>query len=253
MAHMVSHFPDLDRSLAVAEGLVAGGATYLEIQFPFSDPTADGPAIQAACQHALDAGFTVNEGLRLVAEVRKRFDTPVFLMSYASLVYARGVREFIVAGQDAGASGFILPDLPLDYDEGIYSIASELKTDIMPVIVTSMREERLRMLESVRPHYLYVALRQGITGRRTELGAENLGFLDRLAPIGAKVMGGFGISDRSQVRVLEPHVHAVIVGSALVRTVADVTASTAALPRSESADRLRTALAEQVAALVGGS
>ncbi|MCK4515698.1 MAG: tryptophan synthase subunit alpha [Spirochaetaceae bacterium] len=253
MAHMVSFFPDRDRSMAVAEGLVAGGASYLEIQFPFSDPSADGPVIQAACRSALEAGFTVDEGFRFVAEVRRRCDVPIFIMTYASLVYARGVREFISAGRDAGALGFILPDLTFDHDEGVHEIAEELRTNVMPVIVTTMSPDRLRLLEQRPPGYLYVALRRGITGSRTELGAENLGFLDRLGPLGAKVMAGFGISERTQVEALDPHVHAAIVGSALVRTVADAAARTSDRTLRESADAIRTLLTEQVADLVGRS
>ena len=245
MAHMVPFFPDRDRSMAVAEGLVAGGASYLEIQFPFSDPSADGPAIQAACRGALEAGFTVDGGFRFVAEVKRRFDVPIFIMTYASLIYARGVREFISAGCDAGALGFILPDLTFDYDEGVHEIAEEFRTNVMPVIVTTMSKDRLRLLEERRPGYLYVALRHGITGTRTELGTENLGFLDRLRPLGAKVMAGFGISERDQVEALEPHVHAAIVGSALVRTVAEAA--------DRTADEIRALLTGQVAGLVGGS
>ncbi len=237
--------------MAVVEGLVAGGASYLEIQFPFSDPSADGPAIQAACRGALEAGFTVDEGLRFVAEVRKRFDVPIFIMTYASLIYTRGVREFISAGRDAGALGFILPDLTFDYDEGVYEVAEELGTNVMPVTVTSMSESRLRLLEEKRPGYLYVALRRGITGSRTELDAENLGFLDRLGPLGAKVMAGFGISDRLQVEALDPHVHAAVVGSALVRTVADAAARTSNLSLRQAADEIRALLTAQMADLVG--
>jgi len=253
MAHMVSFFPNRDSSMAVAEGLVAGGASYLEIQFPFSDPSADGPDIQTACRSALEAGFTVDEGFRFVAEVRHRYDIPIFIMTYASLIYARGVREFISAGCDAGATGFILPDLPLDYDEGVYEIADDLRTNVMPVVVTTMSTDRLRLLDDRRPGYIYVALRQGITGSRTHLDAENLGFLDRLKPLGATVMAGFGISERSQVEALDPHVHAAIVGSALVRTVARAVARAADKSVRESADEIRSLLTAQVADLVGGS
>ncbi|MBU8913011.1 MAG: tryptophan synthase subunit alpha [Spirochaetales bacterium] len=253
MAHMVSFFPDRDRSMAVAEGLVTGGASYLEIQFPFSDPSADGPAIQTACRSALEAGFTVDKGFRFVAEVKRRFDVPIFIMTYAGLIYARGVREFISAGCDAGALGFILPDLTFGYDEGVCEVAEDLRTNVMPVIVTSMSKNRLKLLEERHPGYVYVALRHGITGNPTELGAENLGFLDRLEPLGARVMAGFGISERAQVETLDPHVHAAIVGSALVRTVAEAADRTSDRSIRQSADEIRSLLTEQMTGLVGGS
>lgn len=250
MAHLVSHYPDPERSLAVARGLVEGGAAYLEVQFPFSDPTADGPVIQEACYHALESGFTVAEGFRFVADVaaiarEAGREVPIFVMTYASLLYARGVETFMRAGVDAGAAGFILPDVPLDYDEGTWSTAEKLGTSVMPVSVTTAREERLRLVTDRAPEYVYIALRRGITGERTVIGEDNIRVLDRLRATGAKVMAGFGISGRDQVVALDPHVHASVVGSALVRTVAAHAADT---PAAVSA-----ALREQVATLAGGA
>ncbi|MFW5826380.1 MAG: tryptophan synthase subunit alpha, partial [bacterium] len=211
MAHLVSHYPDPERALAVARGLIEGGAAYLEVQFPFSDPTADGPVIQQACHHALESGFTVAEGFRFVSDVASLAreagrDVPVFIMTYASLLYARGVETFMRAGVDSGAAGFILPDVPLDYDEGTWAAAERLGTRVMPVTVTTAREERIRLITDREPEYVYVALRRGITGERTEIGEENIRVLDRLRRIGAKVMAGFGISERDQIVALEPHV-----------------------------------------------
>lgn len=251
MAHMISHFPDRERSIAVADGLAAGGASYLEIQFPFSDPSADGPVIQAACQRGLEAGFTVDAGFELVREVTARHDVPVFIMTYASLIFARGVERFLTEGRDSGATGFIVPDLPLDYDEGIYSAADSLGTAVMPVIVTSMEERRLELVRKLKPRYLYVALRQGITGKRTELGTDNLAFLDGLKKLDALVMAGFGISERRQVEALEPHVHAAIVGSAFVHTVTELSGRDASGTSAEQCDSIRSRLTEQVAELTG--
>jgi len=249
MAHMIPFFPDRARSLAVAEGLIEGGAAYLEIQFPFSDPTADGPVIQAACQHALDQGFRVDEGFSFIAEVQaaaqriRGSEVPIFLMTYASLIYARGVDRFITDGVSAGCSGFILPDIPLDHDEGVFEAAHRQGASIMPVSVTSARKRRVAVLKERSPEYIYVALRRGITGAKTEIGEENLSFLERLAPIGAKIMAGFGISDRAQVEALDRYVHAAVVGSAFVRNVAD--------HATEEPKGITRALAEQTRALVG--
>lgn len=248
MAHLVSHYPDPRRALAVARGLVEGGAAYLEVQFPFSDPTADGPTIQQACHHALEAGFTVAEGFRFVSDVaaiarEAGRDVPIFLMTYASLLYARGVEAFMRAGVEAGAAGFILPDVPLDYDEGTWTAAEKLGTRVMPVTVTTAREERIGLITDRKPEYVYVALRRGITGERTEIGEENTRALDRLRTTGAKVMAGFGISERDQIVALEPHVHAAVVGSAFVRTVA--------AHADDTPEALSGALREQAASLAG--
>lgn len=246
MSHMVAHYPDWDGAMAVAEGLVAGGSDYLEIQFPFSDPTADGPVIQAACQRALEAGFSVHDGFEFVSRVRSRLGVPVFLMSYASLVVSRGTEAFIRAGADAGVTGFILPDLPADSDEGAYDAAEKVGSTIMPVVVTTMNPARLDMLRDRSVDYVYVALRRGITGNKTSIGSENLAFLDHVNEIGAKVMAGFGITTNAQVRALESHVYAAIVGTALVRTVTDV------VERGSTTrnDELTRRLSEQVVSLI---
>jgi len=248
MAHLVAHYPDRERSLAVARGLALGGAAYLEVQFPFSDPTADGPAIQRACQIALESGFRVDAGFDFVREIASGAADAtgrpsIFIMTYASLVYARGVRRFLADGVAAGADGFILPDIPLDYDEGVWEIAGELDTRIVPVSVTSARDDRVDLLFAREPEYVYVALRRGITGARTEIGEENLRFIDRLRDRGVKVLAGFGISERDQVVALEPHVHASVVGSAFVRTVTE--------HASGSAAEIESAIARQASDLSG--
>src|SRR5690554_1103829 len=92
MAHMIPYYPDLETSRRAAQVLAQAGIDYFEIQFPFSDPTADGPAIEAACTLALEQGFTVDAGFDFVKELGS-LGKPVFIMTYASLVYARGVEK----------------------------------------------------------------------------------------------------------------------------------------------------------------
>lgn len=243
MAHMVPYYPDRERSMAVALGLAEGGAAYLEVQFPFSDPMADGPVIQAACEGALHAGFTVDRGFAFVRELSDQIDIPIFIMTYASLIFARGIKRFLSDGMEAGATAFVLPDLPFDYDEGVYDAARELGTAVMPVMVTSSRPDRLKLLRAKAPKYIYVALRRGTTGERTEIGEESIAFLEQLRDAGGVVMAGFGISERSQIVVLEPHVDAVIVGSAFVRTVTANAGRTAA--------EMKKVLSHQIAELAG--
>jgi tryptophan synthase alpha chain len=222
MAHMVAFYPDRARSLEVAQGLAEAGCAYLELQFPFSDPTADGPDIQRACSAALAAGFTVDAGFDLAAEICRSTSAPVFLMSYANLLFTRGVRRFLADTTACGALGVIVPDLPPDYDEGLFRAASEAGLAAVPVLSPSMKDDRLQRVAALDAEYLYVTLRTGTTGRFTEIDGPGRAFLSRVAVLnrGSKVLGGFGISSPEQVRALSPLVHAVVVGSALVRVVA---------------------------------
>ena len=216
MAHLIAFYPDEDRSLDVARALIDGGAEYLELQFPFSEPTADGPAIQRACARALSLGFTLSAGFGLLSRICKLTEVPVFVMSYANPVYRRGVGEFIKRCLGAGARGLIVPDLPVDCDEGMYAAAAAAGIEAIPVVVPTVTRERLELIKGLGTGYLYVALRKGITGAKTVIGEENLSFLSRVSRPGLKILAGFGISERAQVEALAPKVHAVIVGSAFV-------------------------------------
>ncbi|HTZ52824.1 MAG TPA: tryptophan synthase subunit alpha [Spirochaetia bacterium] len=222
MAHMVAFYPDRARSLEVARGLAEGGCSYLELQFPFSDPTADGPDIQRACSEALDAGFTVEAGFQLASEIRGFLDAPLFIMSYANLLATRGVKRFLAEAAEAGARGLIVPDLPPDYDEGLFTAAAASGLAAVPVLSPSMKEDRLRRVAALNAEYLYVTLRTGTTGKFTEIDGPGRAFLSRVSAVagGSKVLGGFGISSADQVQAFSPLVHAVVVGSALVRVVA---------------------------------
>ena len=221
MTHMVAGYPDYETSLETARALAAGGASFLEIQFPFSDPSADGPAIQAACTEALAAGFKVDDGWRLVETVRQEFPAvPVFLMSYASIVITKGVEAFTARAKAAGVSGLIIPDLAPGADEGLYEIGRSHGLTIVPVIVPSVPVDRLESILAAKPEWVYTAIRAGITGTHTTLTPELKAFLATLNSR-TKVMAGFGIDSADQVRDLRGSAHTVVVGSALVRVVAN--------------------------------
>ena len=217
MTHLVAFYPDRERSLDAARALADGGAEYLEVQFPFSDPSADGPVIQQACGEALERGFTLAAGFALVEQIAKVTGKTVFIMSYAGPVVAQSTSGFVARARDAGATGLIVPDLPPDYDEGLYDAGREADLEVVPVVSPTVSDERLDFICSRQGSYVYATLRRGITGARTEIGPENLRFLERLGRFERKVCAGFGIEARDQVVALERHVHACVVGSALIR------------------------------------
>ena len=221
MSHMVAWYPDKKSSMEVAKALLDGGSEFIELQFPFSDPSADGIAIQEACNKALSAGFTTAAGFDLIREiVRYNADVPLYVMSYASVVFARGVDRFVEEAQAAGAKGLIIPDLMPGYDEGLYEEGRRQEMIIIPVIAPDISNSRLAQILALKPAFLYASLRIGITGKRTDITQEVLSFLRRLDSTGAKILAGFGIDSRSQVEDLQEHVYGLIVGSALVRTIA---------------------------------
>ncbi len=220
MAHMIAGYPDYETSLETARALAAGGAALFEIQFPFSDPSADGPAIQAACTEALAGGFKVADGWKLVETVRHEYPSiPIFVMSYASIVVTKGVDEFAARAKAAGVTGLIIPDLAPGADEGLYEAGRRHGVTIVPVIVPSVPPARLEAILASKPEWVYTAIRSGITGTHTTLTPELKDFLSQLNRK-TKVLAGFGIDSPEQVRDLRSSAHTVVVGSALVRAVA---------------------------------
>lgn len=225
MAHIIPYFPDKETSRAIATAVLNAGARYLEVQFPFSDPSADGPLIEAASQTALHQGFTVDNGFLFIQQLMN--DTPplregraeIFLMTYASIIYARGIKRFTHDAQQVGVRGIIAPDLPPDSDEGLAAAANDCGIQIIPVIAANAKSERITLIQRGNPEYIYCALRPGITGSKTELGNENMRFLDQVGSTGAKILAGFGITERTQVDALTGHAHAAVVGTAFIRAV----------------------------------
>lgn len=219
MAHLVAYFPDESASYDVARALVDGGCSYLEVQFPFSDPTADGVVIQRACAEALAQGFRVQSGFDLLARIRQLTDIPIFVMSYANLVVTRGIERFLAACREVGMQGVIVPDLPPDYDEGLFAAARRSSLEAIPVVAPTITDARLELCRRTGSRYLYAALRTGITGQLTELGEENTRFLCRVAAGGVQVLAGFGIQERRQIVALSSYVQASVVGSAFVSEI----------------------------------
>lgn len=227
MAHLIAGYPDASGCRAAARGLVEGGAAYLEVQIPFSDPSADGPAIQTACAAALAGGATTSDAFALVEDLRRDYPAvPVFVMAYASLVITPGVAAFAARAAKAGVAGLIVPDLPFDDDEGLSDACATLGVrygNAAPAVVSvaapSMRPERLAAMSALGRPYLYAALRSGITGASTVVDDATRTFLTACAKGGSRVLGGFGIRSGGQARAVAPYVHAVVAGSVFVDAI----------------------------------
>lgn len=229
VAHFIAGYPDLKRSIEVARGLIAGGASALEMQIPFSDPNADGPVIEEACLKALESGFSVADAFSLVRDIRTESDIPVFVMSYAGLLAAPGIENFIKMALEAGATGLIVPDLVPGDDEGLYEKAWELGCPAVPVLIPWVTDERLEEILAVPSEWIYVALRRGITGSYTEIGEEQSIILSKLrkkqSSGGPRIMAGFGIQNARQVQSVMGMADAAIVGSALVKAISHADAA----------------------------
>lgn len=219
VSHFIAGYPDRESSFETACGLAEGGAAFLEMQIPFSDPSADGPVIESACRQALAGGFKVNETFTLLKRIQKETKIPIFLMSYGNILFSRGIPGFVSQAKEAGASGLIIPDLVYGRDEGLYEEGRRQGVPVVPVLTPSIDENRLQELLALEPEWFYTALRSGITGSYTVIEETSLNLLKKLAPSKSRVMAGFGVSEPDQVLKLSRHCDAVVAGSVFVRAV----------------------------------
>jgi len=221
ITHMVAGYPDFEESLEVARGLVAGGAYALEIQIPFSDPNADGPVIENACKAALSRGFKVADTWKLLEAIRAEFTIPIFLMSYASTALSRGLENFLRRAAEFATTGIIIPNLAPGADEGLFCAAAEFACPAVPVLVPWVSEQRLDEILAMPIEWIYVALRSGITGAYTKIEAPQRDFLTKIRARQRRprIMAGFGIQYPSQAANLMGFAEAVVIGSAIVKTV----------------------------------
>jgi len=219
VCHLIANYPDFDQSLKIAIALAEGGADSIEVQFPFSDPSADGPYILKACDAAIKSGFTVKKGFELVQKIIEKTKLNVYIMSYANILFAMGIENFVKESKRIGVNGLIIPDLTISNDEGLIESGKKYGIPIIPVVTLTTPLKRIDEILSYKPEYLYAVLRKGITGKSTKITEENISFLELFSEKKIKIMGGFGINTREQVKLLAPHLYASVAGTVFVKII----------------------------------
>ncbi|HUH99239.1 MAG TPA: tryptophan synthase subunit alpha [Anaerolineales bacterium] len=212
-------YPDLDTSIDVIEALAKNGADLIETGLSFSDPLADGPVIQQATQVALEKGITVKKSLEAVKEIRKRgVDIPLILMGYYNPMLAYGLEKFVRDANEAGADGFIIPDLPMEESGEFRSVAGELP--LIPMLAPTSSNERMEMIARNAKGFIYLVSVTGVTGERKSVSESLGGLIQRVREhTSAPVCVGFGIGTPEQARQVGKLADGVIVGTACVRTI----------------------------------
>ena len=215
--------PDLAATVRLSQALIRAGAHALEIGFPYSDPIADGPVIQAAYTRALERGLKLAE---IFAAVRRLADTeevkgnqtPLVAMASFSLIHRRGAETFIQDALQAGLSGAIVPDLPVEESPGLAEIAARRDFKLIQLITPTTPRDRAMEIARRSTGFLYCVSVTGITGERDRLPPELLEQLSWLrTQTDLPLCVGFGISRPEHVRMLRDVADGFIVGSALVR------------------------------------
>jgi tryptophan synthase alpha chain len=238
MPYLMGGFPDIERSVAVGIAYAEAGADLVELGVPFSDPLADGPVIHAAGTRALAAGVTVHAVLDAAARIAER--VPVVAMCYANPILARGLERFVAELADRAISGLIVPDLPLEEGENVRSACDEAGVALVPLVAPTTPPARLQAIGAAARGFVYTVSVTGTTGERAAVGQDLGGLLARVkAATDVPVAVGFGISTGEHAAAAAAAgADGVIVGSRLVRAVAEEGPAAAAAVVAELAAAL---------------
>jgi tryptophan synthase alpha chain len=212
-------YPDLETSIDVIEALAENGADLIEVGLSFSDPLADGPVIQHATQVALEGGITIKKSLEAIKEIRRRgVDIPLVLMGYYNPMLAYGLEKFVCDAVEAGADGFIIPDLPMEESEEFEAVAGDLP--LIRMLAPTSSTQRMDRISRNAQGFIYLVSVTGVTGERKSI-SEGLG--DLIARVrehtSVPVCVGFGIGTPQQAKEVGRMADGVIVGTACVRTI----------------------------------
>ena len=238
--------PDLELTAAVLKEVVARGASICEVGVPYSDPIADGPVIQASYTRALENKIKLAEILGMLGDTCPTLGAPAVTMVSYAIIYRHGLERYCDDVQARGVAGLIVPDLPVEESPALSKIAGERGLSLIQLVTpTTPRERALRICETSTGFVYYVSV-AGITGERTELPpdlVDNVGWLRDQTEL--PICIGFGISKPEHVKLLAPVADGLIVGSAIVKRVAEATEK----PRDEVLRGVGDYVAELLAAL----
>jgi tryptophan synthase alpha chain len=217
MPYITAGFPEREDTPELVAALARGGAAMVELGVPFSDPTADGTAIQRSGQRALAHGVTLADCLRLAKESHARAGIPILLMGYYNPFLQYGLDRLCREARESGVAGLIVPDLPPEEADELGPLADRHELDLVFMAAPNSSEGRLALIGRRASGFVYCVTVRGVTGARDTLPADLPAFFARVRRHTAlPIAAGFGISSAAQVREIGRHADGAAVGSALV-------------------------------------
>ena len=222
VAYITCGDPDAATTVKIVLALAKAGADAIELGIPFSDPIADGPVIQAASHRALKNGTTIADVFRIAHEVRKASDVPLIAFSYLNPVMRYGTERFAADARDVGIDALLLTDLPPEAATEIRRAVNRHNIKTIFLLAPTSTAARIAAVNRMSDDFIYYVSTTGVTGARKELDPA---LLTRLVEIRKKVSKplavGFGISEHAHYQALCGKCEAIVVGSAIVRAIAD--------------------------------
>ncbi|HPF70570.1 MAG TPA: tryptophan synthase subunit alpha [Candidatus Krumholzibacteria bacterium] len=239
---LTAGYPDAATTRLLLGEVAAAGCRIVEIGVPFSDPVADGPAIQLASRQALDGGMTLAGSIALAGEAARDHGLAPVLMGYLNPILSFGAERFAAACADAGVAGVIVPDLPLEEAAGLRALLLEKGISLVDLVAPTSGDRRLEAYGREATGFLYLVSTTGVTG--AGVGRDIAGYVARArARCALPLFVGFGIADAASAARVARAADGVIIGSALQRVVA------AAPDGPAAAAAVRAFLAEVTAAV----
>ena len=219
---MTAGLPTLGKTVDTFVAMADAGADAFEVGIPYSDPLMDGPTIQAASAHAIEQGMNLRGGFDVLRRVVGATGRPALAMSYANPVFRLGPEEFARRAADAGASGMIVADLPLEEASPVAEAADRAGIGLVLFAAPTTHDERLARIAARDPVFIYGVAAMGVTGERDQVSNVPRELAVRIRAVtDAPLVMGVGIGTPEQAAALAPHVDGIIVGSALVRRALD--------------------------------
>ncbi len=220
MTHIVLGYPSFTVNRQVIRQMIENGVDCIEMQLPFSEPMADGPVILKANQDSLAGGTRIADCLAFGAEMAAAHDIPFLFMTYYNIIFKYGEEPFFARAKEAGIKGFIVPDLPPEQGETFFRLAEEFQIAPILIFAPTSTDERMRELDRVGRGFIYCVARRGVTGKKSEFGADFSDYLRRCRAATAKPLAvGFGIQNRDDVQALIGKADMAVIGSQTIRLV----------------------------------
>jgi len=219
MAHVVCGYPSFEDNLQELEIMAEAGVDLVELQFPFSEPSADGPLFVRANEESLKSGTTVNQCFEFMQQVSARFPFKVLMMGYYNTVFKMGEARFVERLVNAGGVGYILPDLPVEEAGNLYALSEQAGVEPIILMTPTSSDKRLAQLGAASRGMVYAVARKGVTGSKTDMGDDVVALIERCrkhtdVPVGV----GFGVSSKQDMDFLRGHADLAIVGTAALKT-----------------------------------
>lgn len=236
--------PDLGTTEQALLTLDRAGADFIELGVPYSDPLADGPVIQAAATRALQRGTRFYQVLDLIKRVSPQLNAPLILFSYYNPILHQGLAVFLDQVAEAGIKGLVVPDLPLEESDPLLEATAARGIDLILLVAPTSSLDRMKAIAAKSQGFIYLVSVTGVTGVRQEMSDRVQTILEQLRQVTDKPIGvGFGISQPEHARqVKEWGADAAIVGSAIVKRLAEVGESGSLENISSFCQSLKTAI-----------